>query len=299
MHEYPALQNYPLYIEHRKTSKYFSIFNENAENVVVALLAKQFPIFTYTQPNGVGEDEYVKVIASAIKFSSSYDKFLSCRDQLLPYALSSFQDKFFYYPEGRLSVLSSSFPELDKIGTYLKVLPESKLVLVSETSELGKLDSKLFKRRASRIKAYLVKKGIKSSRISVKPSFPIVNIKTQINIIRTHIFAPDILKKYKYKEGRFYLSKRDKQRLNLVAKYMLSQTKPLVIDAHSDRTASRKNYKRLSQQRGDKVKKYLLAQGLSENKVIVRAYGTSRPLATNRTREGRAMNRRIILSFPF
>jgi outer membrane protein OmpA-like peptidoglycan-associated protein len=80
---------------------------------------------------------------------------------------------------------------------------------------------------------------------------------------------------------------------------MQVQSRPLVIHAHSDRTASRKNYKRLSQQRGDIVKKYLLAQGVPPEKLIVRAYGTSRPLATNRTREGRAMNRRIILSFPF
>ena len=39
-----------------------------------------------------------------------------------------------------------------------------------------------------------------------------------------------------------------------------------------------------------------MAQGVPPEKLIVRAYGTSRPLATNRTREGRAMNRRIILS---
>lgn len=299
MHEYQALQSYPLYIEHGNKSKYFSIFDKNAENLAVALLAKKFPIFTYTQLNGSGKEEYVKVISSAIKFSSSYDEFLLCRDKLLPYALKSFQDKIFYYPEGSSTILKGSLPELDKIVHYLKALPKSKLVLVSDTSAVGKSDSKLYKRRAKGLIDYLVKKGIKKGRVSIKSNFFVPNIKTQINIIRSHIFGPDVLKIYKYAEGRFYLTKKAKLRLKLAADYMLSKKKPLVIYAHSDRTASRKNYKRLSQQRGDIVKKYLLTQGVTPEKIIVRAYGTSRPLATNRTREGRAMNRRIVLSFPF
>lgn len=299
MHEYPSLHNYPLYIDRRKKSKYFSIFEKNAENLAVALLAKQFPVFTYAQLDGTGKEEYVKVISSAIKFSSSYEDFLLCREKLIPYALKSFQDKVFYYPEGSSSVLKGAQSALDKIAFYLTVLPKSKLVLVSETSTTGKVDGKLYNRRAQSVIEYLKQKGVKKSRISVKPSFFVPNIKTQVNTIRSHIFGPDVLKTYKYAEGRFYLTKEAKLRLNLAAKYMLVQKKPLIINAHSDRKASRKNYKRLSQQRGDVVKKYLLAQGLAPEKIIVRAYGTSRPLATNRTREGRAMNRRIILSFPF
>ncbi|MDC9728890.1 MAG: OmpA family protein, partial [Methyloprofundus sp.] len=299
IHEYPSLQNYPLYIERRKNSKYFSIFDGNAESLAVALLAKQFPVFTYTQLDGVGKEEYVKVISSAIKFSSSYEQFLACRGNLIPYALKSFQDKVFYYPEGSSTINTSHASELDKIAYYLKALPKAKLVFVSETSAIGKIDRKSYERRTKQLIKYLVKKGIKKSRITVKPSFSIANIETQINIVRTHIFGPDILKTYKYAEGRFYLTKQAKKRLKLVANYMQVQKKPLVIHAHSDRTASRKNYTRLSKLRGEIVEKYLLAQGVAPEKIIVRAYGTSRPLATNRTREGRALNRRIVLSFPF
>jgi hypothetical protein len=79
---------------------------------------------------------------------------------------------------------------------------------VSKTSKVGKSDQKLYQRRAKKLTDYLIAKGIKKNRISVKSSFFVVNIKTQVNIIRSHIFGPDVLKVYKYAEGRFYLTKQ-------------------------------------------------------------------------------------------
>jgi len=299
MHEYPSLQNYPVYIERRKGVKYFSVFDKNAENIAVALIAKQFPVFTYTQLDDSQKLEYVKVISSAIKFSDSYDEFMACRAKLLPYALASFQDKVFYYPASSSTVTHQSLSDLAKIIAYLKAMPKAKLVLASETSVIGKADKKMYQRRAKNIIGFLQKKGIKKKRISIHASYPIDNIKTEINTVRLNIFGPDVLKTFKYAEGKFYLSEKDKRRLNLAALYMQQASKPLVIRAHSDRTASRRNYTALSEQRGNVIKTYLLTQGVAPEKVIVKAYGTRKPLATNRTREGRALNRRIILSFPF
>ena len=299
MHEYPSLQNYPVYIERRKGAKYFSVFDKNAQNIAVALIAKQFPVFTYTQLGGSKKLEYVKVISSAIKFSASYDKFMACRAQLLPYALASFQDKVFYYPASSSTVTHQSLSDLAKIVDYLKAMPKAKLVLASETSVIGKADNKMYQRRAKKLIDFLQKKGIKKKRISIHASYPIENIKTEINTVRLNIFGPDVLRVFKYAEGRFYLSEKSKRRLNLAALYMQHASKPLVIHAYSDRTASRRNYTALSEQRGNVIKNYLLTQGVAPEKVIVKAHGTRNALATNRTREGRALNRRIILSFPF
>jgi|GEM_PF-1397925 len=299
MHEYPSLQNYPVYIERRKGAKYFSVFDKNAQNIAVALIAKQFPIFTYTQLDSSNKLEYVKVISSAIKFAASYDKFMACRAQLLPYALASFQDKVFYYPASSSTVTHQSLSNLAKIVDYLKAMPKAKLVLASETSVIGKSDNKMYQRRARKLIDFLQKKGIKKKRISIHTSYPIENIKTEINTVRLNIFGPDVLKTFKYAEGKYHLSKKDKQRLNLAALYMQHTSKPLVIHAYSDRTASRRNYTAMSEQRGNVIKNYLLTQSVAPEKVIVKAHGTRNPLATNRTREGRALNRRIILSFPF
>ena len=51
---------------------------------------------------------------------------------------------------------------------------------------------------------------------------------------------------------------------------------------------------RLSQSRAESVKQYFLANGsLPESKLSAVGYGSSRPLASNKTAAGRAVNRRI------
>lgn len=154
----------------------------------------------------------------------------------------------------------------------------------------------MYQRRAKKLIDFLQKKGIKNKGISIHASYPIENIKTEINTVRLNIFGPDV---FKYAEGLFYLSEKGKRRLSLAALYMQHASKPLVIHVYSDRAASRRNYTVLSEQRGNVIKNYLLTQGIAPEKVIVKAYGARNPLAVNRTREGRALNRRIILSFPF
>ena len=66
----------------------------------------------------------------------------------------------------------------------------------------------------------------------------------------------------------------------------------LVIEGHSDSTGSRSANFALSERRARVVEKTLgeLGPGL---KLVVRAYGESRPIASNQTAEGRAANRRI------
>jgi len=48
----------------------------------------------------------------------------------------------------------------------------------------------------------------------------------------------------------------------------------------------------LSQRRAEAVKKYFLAQGIAEQRLITQGYGFSLPIADNATAEGRQRNRR-------
>jgi outer membrane protein OmpA-like peptidoglycan-associated protein len=68
----------------------------------------------------------------------------------------------------------------------------------------------------------------------------------------------------------------------------------VVIEGHTDSTGTPELNKHLSQQRADAVRDYLIAnQTLPANKIIAVGYGSERPLASNATPEGRAINRRI------
>jgi OOP family OmpA-OmpF porin len=68
----------------------------------------------------------------------------------------------------------------------------------------------------------------------------------------------------------------------------------LVIEGHTDSTGSDEQNQHLSQRRAESVRAYLVANGtLPEDKIIAVGYGSKRPLASNKTAEGRAINRRI------
>jgi outer membrane protein OmpA-like peptidoglycan-associated protein len=49
----------------------------------------------------------------------------------------------------------------------------------------------------------------------------------------------------------------------------------------------------LSEQRAESVRAYLIEQGVSPDQVTTKHYGETKPIASNKTPEGRALNRRI------
>jgi len=68
----------------------------------------------------------------------------------------------------------------------------------------------------------------------------------------------------------------------------------VIIGGHTDSTGSEELNEHLSQQRADAVRQYFVANGtLPYEKIIAVGYGSMRPIASNATESGRAMNRRI------
>jgi OOP family OmpA-OmpF porin len=68
----------------------------------------------------------------------------------------------------------------------------------------------------------------------------------------------------------------------------------VVIEGHTDSTGSDDVNENLSQQRAESVRQYFVAnKTLSYEKIVAVGYGSKRPLASNATLEGRAINRRI------
>jgi outer membrane protein OmpA-like peptidoglycan-associated protein len=68
----------------------------------------------------------------------------------------------------------------------------------------------------------------------------------------------------------------------------------VLIEGHTDTTESEEVSEFLSEERAESVRKYLVAnRTLPEEKIVAVGYGSKRPLASNETEEGRAINRRI------
>ncbi|MDT8424833.1 MAG: OmpA family protein [Methyloprofundus sp.] len=296
-HEFTHLKSYPVYIEQRVESKYLSVFGVDAEAMVDVLLGAEFPTFTYVNTYQGKPIEQVRVTVSAVNFPAAYTQFIACRQQLLPYAMASLQDRVFYFPEAGKQVNKQDFLLVEKIVEYMQVMKDTQLVIASDTQSIGKADEHLFKPRAKKIVDLLVKQGLQASRIAVQSRFSATDLENNDKTFRVHVFGPDVLKMFWFNKGSLHLTAKEKQRLDLVAQYMQHQTKALTINSHTDGMGRKANNMLVAQKRGDVVKRYLQAQGVSADKLIVRAYGETKPIASNRTREGQAKNRRIELSF--
>ena len=67
----------------------------------------------------------------------------------------------------------------------------------------------------------------------------------------------------------------------------------LVLSGHADKTGSEGYNLSLSRKRAANIKAYLIGQGVSPEKIKIEYYGSSRPIASNETLEGRMKNRRV------
>jgi OOP family OmpA-OmpF porin len=67
------------------------------------------------------------------------------------------------------------------------------------------------------------------------------------------------------------------------------------IEGHTDWIGSDAYNAGLSERRANSVQAYLIEHGVSASRLSTVGYGESRPIASNDTREGRALNRRVEL----
>ncbi|ERS83871.1 OmpA family protein [Halomonas sp. PBN3] len=67
----------------------------------------------------------------------------------------------------------------------------------------------------------------------------------------------------------------------------------VTIAGHTDSIGSNEYNLGLSERRAESVRDYLVSQGVADGRMRTVGYGEERPVATNETDEGRAMNRRV------
>lgn len=95
--------------------------------------------------------------------------------------------------------------------------------------------------------------------------------------------------------GKAELLPAAQDQLAQVAKALQDQgeIKPIVVEGYTDSVGSDTNNMRLSQDRANAVRNYLVSKGLPSDKVSAVGKGKSNPVAANDTADGRANNRRV------
>jgi outer membrane protein OmpA-like peptidoglycan-associated protein len=103
------------------------------------------------------------------------------------------------------------------------------------------------------------------------------------------------LKAIQFPVGKDIIMPNNYELLSIVQKSIRTFGEPdVVIEGHTDSTGSDEVNEHLSQQRAEAVQQYLVAnRTLPYDRIVAVGYGSMRPLASNETAEGRAINRRI------
>lgn len=115
------------------------------------------------------------------------------------------------------------------------------------------------------------------------------------------LFEPEssvlVLEGVNFESGNATLTPGARDVLNRVARSLVRAPDIQVeVSGHTDSTGSRETNVALSQQRAEAVAAYLSIRGVASSRIVAVGYGPDRPITTNDTESGRAMNRRVELS---
>lgn len=98
-----------------------------------------------------------------------------------------------------------------------------------------------------------------------------------------------------YETNKFQLLDESKPELQHLLHFLkVNKTLKVEIGGHTDNVGSDADNLLLSKNRAAEVRKYLVSQGIAEDRITSNGYGEGKPIADNNTEEGRALNRRTV-----
>lgn len=156
---------------------------------------------------------------------------------------------------------------------------ESVIKISNYLKELEKLDSlnKVVKEEIKPIREEKVEEEV------IKPREVIAATPT-VKAVETLLFSPNSAQ---IKASKF---------ADLVDQLKKDANATVTIDGYTDADASDDYNLKLSQKRANAVKTYLVSKGINASRISINAYGEKNPIADNETPEGKAKNRRVVIS---
>jgi outer membrane protein OmpA-like peptidoglycan-associated protein len=102
---------------------------------------------------------------------------------------------------------------------------------------------------------------------------------------------------FKFPLNKYALSDDERAKLMDFANKLKSDNRNVFIEiqGHTDATGTADYNMTLGEQRAEAVRLFLNQQGVALNRMDTISYGKTAPIADNKTREGRAQNRRVNL----
>jgi outer membrane protein OmpA-like peptidoglycan-associated protein len=103
-----------------------------------------------------------------------------------------------------------------------------------------------------------------------------------------------LMKNLNFDTDKFDIKAENNEGLNKLAEVLSKQKDwKLLIEGHTDNVSSDEINLKLSKNRANEVKKYLVSKGVPESMIVSEGYGETMPIEDNSTESGKAKNRRI------
>jgi len=126
----------------------------------------------------------------------------------------------------------------------------------------------------------------------LKVPAPVIQEKVIITEADRRVVA-DAIKNLEFDLGKATIRSKSYTTLNRVAALLVEKNFSLKLAGHTDNTGSAALNMRLSKDRAESVKAYLVSQGANASRIEATGYGMNQPIATNKTAKGRQQNRRV------
>jgi outer membrane protein OmpA-like peptidoglycan-associated protein len=146
----------------------------------------------------------------------------------------------------------------------------------------------------------------KTKKNALKPAVPVAKTDQEIDNIKKNLpegnvertddgikftFGSEIL----FPTNSSYLNESSKKSIAEVAKVIRQKTSSgdILVEGHSDKTGTSSYNLWLSEKRAVSVKTYLGTLGTNVKRIKTAGLGDTKPIADNKTKEGRLINRRV------
>jgi len=120
-----------------------------------------------------------------------------------------------------------------------------------------------------------------------------LNVRQDYTLQSAKIGAKFELKNIFFDFGKASLRKESEVELDKLYEIMAKSEIVIELGGHSDSIGSEEANQKLSQERVNSVKTYLVNKGINTQRLMAVGYGETQPIATNSTEEGRGLNRRV------
>lgn len=171
----------------------------------------------------------------------------------------------------------------NKINTFNESLDNATQIILVEASKSNlKLENSLLK---DQLLAYQDKHDIT---IATQQTHTFNNTTVQ-SISDTYVSEPILFAFDSYELAQEY----DTMLIEMAAFIQSNNAFQIFVDGHTDDSGKLVYNSKLSKKRALAVKRFLIKQGVKPTDFVVAYYGPEKPVATNDTREGRKLNRRV------